>query len=220
MTVAEYFVENRAITLGSMIGKGGEGEIYTLAENGSLALKLYTVADTKSREQKIAAMLQAELGKKAPLVAFPLAAVKRRSGAFAGFVMRRVIGFHPLHDLYAPGPRKSNFPQTDYRFLVRAATNIARAVGTVHAANSVIGDINHSSMLVSNKAVVALIDADSFQISANGQTHFCRVGVPEYTPPELQGKSFNGVVRTSNHDAFGLAIVIFQMLFMGRHPFV
>lgn len=27
------------------------------------------------------------------------------------------------------------------------------------------------------------------------------------------------MLRTQNHDAFGLAVLIFQILFMGRHPF-
>ena len=36
---------------------------------------------------------------------------------------------------------------------------------------------------------------------------------------ELQGKRFDQVLRTHNHDAFGLAVVLFNLLFMGRHPF-
>ncbi|MEP6869431.1 MAG: hypothetical protein ABJA20_13025 [Novosphingobium sp.] len=42
----------------------------------------------------------------------------------------------------------------------------------------------------------------------------------EYTPSELHGQRLDGTVRTPNHDAFGLAVVIFQLLFMGRHPFM
>jgi DNA-binding helix-hairpin-helix protein with protein kinase domain len=90
----------------------------------------------------------------------------------------------------------------------------------VHAAGCVIGDINHSGILISKNATAALIDADSFQVIDGSERYLCRVGVPEYTPPELQGKSLSAVVRTINHDAFGLAIVIFQLLAMGRHPFV
>ena len=40
-----------------------------------------------------------------------------------------------------------------------------------------------------------------------------------WTPPELQGKSYQGLHRTPNHDRFGLAVIIFRLLFMGRHPF-
>ena len=82
-----------------------------------------------------------------------------------------------------------------------------------------IGDINHSGILISDRAEATLIDADSFQIIEGSQHYLCRVGVPEYTPPELQGKKLGEVVRTVDHDAFGLAVIIFQLLCMGRHPF-
>ena len=37
---------------------------------------------------------------------------------------------------------------------------------------------------------------------------------------ELQGlASFDSVDRTANHDNFGLAVLIFQLLLGGRHPF-
>jgi DNA-binding helix-hairpin-helix protein with protein kinase domain len=41
-----------------------------------------------------------------------------------------------------------------------------------------------------------------------------------HQPPEYQNiPTFRGVVREANHDNFGLAVLIFQLLFMGRHPF-
>ena len=62
---------------------------------------------------------------------------------------------------------------------------------------------------------MTLIDADSFQVGA----HRCRVGMPEYTPPELQGTRLGEFARTRDHDAFGLAVILFQLLALGRHPF-
>lgn len=82
-----------------------------------------------------------------------------------------------------------------------------------------IGDVNHGGVLVSEKATVRIIDCDSFQFEAGGKRFFCDVGVPTFTPPELQGKPFRGIARTPNHDNFGLAILVFHLLFMGRHPF-
>jgi hypothetical protein len=49
--------------------------------------------------------------------------------------------------------------------------------------------------------------------------HRCLVGIPEYTSPELQGKDFAKVDRTANNDAFGLAVLTFQLLMQGFHPF-
>jgi DNA-binding helix-hairpin-helix protein with protein kinase domain len=128
-------------------------------------------------------------------------------------------GGKPVHLLFSPASRKIEFTAADYKFLVRAASNIARAVASVHALTCVIGDVNHSGFLVSDKATSTLIDCDSFQIIAANQKFLCQVGTPEYTPPELQGARFDRVERTPNHDNFGLAVLLFQILFMGRHPF-
>lgn len=220
MSLPSLFIDGKPVQLGKRIGKGGEGEVYTLSNGRGRALKLYTVSDANLREPKIAAMLRAKLADRSGLIAFPDAIVRTKDGRFAGFTMRLVNGHKPLFDLYAPGARKINFPGADYRFLVRAALNIAKAVAEVHETSCVIGDINHSGILISDKAIAALIDADSFQISDGSSQHLCRVGVKEYTPPELHGQPLDRVQRSENHDAFGLAIVMFQLLFMGRHPFV
>lgn len=220
MNPLHVVAEGRPLTLGRLIGKGGEGNVYAVAGDSAHVVKLYTLADKASREGKVAAMVRSGLAQRTKLIAFPVAVVRTPDGVFAGFVMKLMGGYRPLHELYAPGSRKHHFPQADYRFLVRAAGNVARTFASVHQSGCVVGDINHSGVLVSDKAIAALIDADSFQFTDGKQHFLCSVGVPEYTPPELQGKPLAGVVRTTNHDAFGLAVVLFQLLLMGRHPFV
>jgi DNA-binding helix-hairpin-helix protein with protein kinase domain len=102
---------------------------------------------------------------------------------------------------------------------VQAARNTAAAVETVHAHGHVIGDVNQQNFTVAPNATVMLVDCDGFQISLNGSLYPCEVGVAHFIPPELQGKSFRDVTRTRDHDAFGLAVLCFHLLFMGRHPF-
>jgi DNA-binding helix-hairpin-helix protein with protein kinase domain len=133
--------------------------------------------------------------------------------------MPKVTGYKDIHHLYSPKSRKVQFPNADWRFLIRAAANTARAFAAIHNAGCVIGDVNQGGVMVSDKATIKLIDCDSFQVSAQGRKFLCEVGVPDFTPPELQGRSFKGILRTPNHDNFGLAILIFRLLFMGRHPF-
>ena len=212
----QLFLDGKPVRLGKRLGKGGEGEVFALTDMDGHAIKIYAKPDAK-REAKINAMIGGGLAKGSNLIAFPSAVARDGAKRFAGFTMRLVAGHTSLHDLYAPGSRKIHFPKADYRFTIRAATNIARAIAKVHELGAVIGDINHSGILISNEARAALIDADSFQF---GRDHLCRVGVAEYTPPELQGQRLDCVVRTPNHDAFGLAVVTFQLLFMGRHPFM
>jgi DNA-binding helix-hairpin-helix protein with protein kinase domain len=218
MTAVELYIDQKRLSLGKRIGKGGEGEVFAVGTD--TAAKLYTSGDPRTRREKVEAMVALGLAQKSPLVAFPLSVIRQLNGTFVGFLMRLVSAHAPLHDLYSPGSRKRNFPRADFRFLVHTASNVARAVASVNASGCVIGDINHSSILVSKQATVALIDADSFQVHIGSRTFPCLVGVPEYTPPELQGVPLGTLLRTPNHDAFGLAIVIFQLLFMGRHPFI
>lgn len=216
----ELIVAGRTVRLGRSVGRGGEGEVYALAGNSDFAVKIYNEAKRSARESKVVAMVHARLASNAPYVAYPIEVARYKNGSFAGFAMKLVNGYQPIFELYSPGARKTSFPRADFRFLVRTATNVARAIASVHQSSCVIGDINHSGILVSPKATVVLIDADSFQVVQGESRYLCRVGVPEYTPPELHSTDLGRVVRTPNHDAFGLAVVIFQLLFMGRHPFV
>lgn len=214
-----YEADGSKIRLGNRIGGGGEGDVYEVQGSTDRAIKYYTDNKAHEREGKVRRMVGEGLSGKFPLVAFPIAMVFDRARRFAGFVMARISGHQPLFELYSPGARKAAFPQANYRFLVICAGNIARAIGSAHAAGCVVGDINHSGFLISPEAKVKLIDADSFQVSDGSRHYFCKVGVPEYTPPELQNRQLGNLLRTPNHDAFGLAIIVFQLLFMGRHPF-
>ena len=220
MNSMTLFIDGKPVRLGKRVGKGGEGEVYALEGDAARVLKLYTIKDLASREAKVSAMLRAHLATRSRLVAFPQAIVRTREGKFIGFVMNFVRGHKPIFDLYSPAARKVSFPKADYRFLVRSALNISRAIAEVHESSCVIGDINHSGILVSDQAIAALIDADSFQISEGTALYLCKVGVKEYTPPELHGKRLDSAPRTPDHDNFGLSVVIFQLLCMGRHPFV
>jgi DNA-binding helix-hairpin-helix protein with protein kinase domain len=219
MNMKSVRISGQLSALGKPLGRGGEGDVYAIADRGDVAVKVYKEHLRTSREGKVRAMVNDRLAERTNLVAFPAAIATDPSGGFAGFTMRLVSGYRPVHELYSPKSRKLHFPAADYRFLVHAAQNVARAVATVHQAGCVIGDFNHSGVLVSKDATVALIDADSFQFAANGRSYPCVVGTEDFTPPELHGLNLGKVERTRAHDNFGLAIAIFQLLGMGKHPY-
>lgn len=215
----EIIIGKDQVSLAALIGKGGEGEVYAIKGRSGQAAKIYSASLRTKREDKVRAMVSKRLYAKTDLVAYPSEIVTDLRGSFLGFVMLLVPDYRPLHELYNPKSRRRHFPRADYRFLVRAAQNVARAVGKVHQAGCVIGDLNHSGVLVAQNATVALIDADSFQFRSNGKFYPCEVGVRDYTPPEIQGKNLASVQRIIEHDNFGLAVAIFHLLFMGHHPY-
>lgn len=211
-------VNGRALSLGVELGRGGEGVVYEVNGQPGLAVKLYAKPLSPDQVAKLRAMVALGNDRLLKLTAWPIgvAALGKRP---AGFVMPKVSGFRPAFELYGPKLRLQQFPKADWRFLTRAAANTARAFSVVHAGGHVIGDVNHGNLLVGRDATVRLIDCDSFQITQGQKIWFCEVGVGTHQPPEMQGRSFAGVVRTPNQDLFGLAVLIFQMLCLGRHPF-
>ena len=155
-------VGSEPVAVGRLIGKGGEGKVFALMGHSGAAVKIYNSRLQVEREEKVRAMVHGGFAAQTNLVAYPKEVVSDTRGNFFGFMMQLVSGYRQVHELYTPKSRQRLFPKADYRFILRAALNVARAVGKVHETGCVIGDLNHSGVLVAEDARIALIDADSF----------------------------------------------------------
>jgi len=212
--------QGNPIRLGALLGKGGEGAVYEVSQTTVTVAKVYHKPLSQDRTDKIKAMTMMRTDSLSKLTSWPIDLIRMRTtGQPIGLIMPRIANRKNIHHLYGPKSRLQDFPKADWRFLVRAAANIARAFSVVHDTGCVVGDVNHGSIMVAEDATVSLIDCDSFQVHAQGRNFLCEVGIETFTPPELQDMSFRGVLRTPNCDNFGLAVMIFHLLFMGRHPF-
>jgi DNA-binding helix-hairpin-helix protein with protein kinase domain len=215
--------QGRRIVLGAELGRGGEATVYSIEGQPELVAKIYHQPPSPEKTEKLSQMVQLQSDRLLALSAWPIStlSLSRNNKSATGFLMKNVARFKDIHLLYSPKSRTREFPpRANWRFLIHTASNVARAFAAIHDHGHVIGDVNQSNVRVSPEtAIVILVDCDSFQISANGKIYPCEVGVPLYTPPELQDTEFREVVRTPNHDNFGLAVLIFHLLFMGRHPF-
>ena len=209
------------VSLGKKVGSGGEGDVYEIAPHRKDVLaKIYHKPLSAERQEKLRVMVSGCNDELKEFAAWPLDMLHNgKGGPVCGFVMPRITDCEPIHRVYGPSHRKESFPNADWRFLVRTAKNLAAAFYIIHKYGYVVGDVNEGNILVTKKACVRLIDCDSFQVQAKDKTYFCEVGVAQFTPPELQKSKDFKMLRTPNHDNFGLAILIFLLLFMGRHPF-
>ncbi len=218
-----YDKSHKPINLGEQIGIGGEGRVCKIKGNSNVVAKLYLdkALQKGDKSGKIEAMCALYNNELAEFSALPQKAIYDSTGKVVGFIMEylNLNDFKEIHLLYGTKDRKKYFDYADWGFMVHCAKNLACAVETLHEKGIVIGDINESNILVDKNAMIKLIDCDSYQVEYNNKFYLCEVGKPEYTAPELQGKSFKGIHRTKNHDSFGLAIMIFQILMLAKHPY-
>ncbi|MDX1979883.1 MAG: hypothetical protein SFV51_06425 [Bryobacteraceae bacterium] len=214
------------ITLGNPLGEGGEARVYEVPGHPDLVAKIYH-NPTNTDWAKLKVMLanppeDPTRTQGHTSIAWPVDLLQHQgNSASAGFLMPRLNHAPPVFQYYNPGTRRKQCPGFTYEYLLTTAQNIASAFAAIHARGYVVGDVNQSNVLVSATALATIIDTDSFQVSdpENGSVYRCLVRTDDYTAPELQGVSLESVHRTAEHDAFGLAVMLFQLLMEGFHPF-
>jgi len=206
------------------IGIGGEGKVFRVVNTSrpGVVAKIYKRLPDEDGQNKIKMMTNAKSNSLLAVCAWPLEPLwDSKSHQICGFTMQDVRDSEPLHHFYSPGWRKRHYPEMSWRNILELCANVSAGLAQLHDEGIVVGDINPNSLRVLKNGRVMFIDADSFQIDNGPLTYRCKVGVPAFTPPELlaKGTSFDSLERTTDHDNFGLALLLFHLLFMGRHPF-
>lgn len=222
-----YTEARQSLRLGPALAQGGEATVYRLDGRTDQLAKLYARPGPDIRE-KLAAMCanppaDPTRGLGHASIAWPIEILQDARGACRGYLMPHITEAVPIVEVFNPRRRARVLPGFQLPYLLRTARNLASALAALHARDYVVGDLSERNVLVTPRALVTLIDADSFQVERRvGDriiTYPCPVGRLEYTPPELQGQAFRGTRRGPEHDAFGLAVLIFQLLMGGSHPY-
>lgn len=207
------------VRLGQELGRGGEGVVYAIEGSPDRVAKVFTTSPDPRKIAKLRAMVGQADPQLLKVAAWPTDVLIGPVGEACGFVMPRAAARHDIHKLYSPRSRLEVFPSATFEFIVHVATNVARIFALMHDAGIVIGDVNHGNIMVGPDGTAMLIDCDSVQIQSGASRFTCDVGVSLFTPPELQWVALRGVIRTLEHDRFGLATLLFHLLYLGRHPF-
>lgn len=212
------------IEIGNELGRGGEASVFSVIGENNVVAKIYNDHHSIDKQKliKLEKMCSLFDNKIAEYYAWPQQIIYSGRKAI-GFTMENINKENMNFDnseyikfikFYVSQDRRKFFPNAEYKFMVHAALNLARAINALHEKGIVIGDINESNVFVNNSdATIKLIDCDSYQI----EPFLCDVGKPEYTAPELPN-GLRGVKRTSNHDCFALAVMLFLIL-VGKHPY-
>ena len=245
-----FAASQRRYPVGESIAAGGEGSIHEVQGQSGFVIKLYnqdrlqrltTTTDLRydlsqkiglmqSRPPTVPAGLPTD--REHPYWTWPIESLHTRDGDFVGYLMPKVSGVKgELFLQFTSG--------FSWRARLLAARNLAKLVEATHEAGYIIGDLNQRNLFFSDSEVAgsnergraddgpmilpSITDTDSFQVNGpNGEILFpCRVQNPEYSPPELINVMTSGPVdRTREQDYFTLAIIIFQLLSLGAHPFM
>ena len=205
------------------IADSGEGEVWETNLSGYLA-KIYH-DPTPARIEKLKVMLanppaDPMLKYNHVSIAWPSDLLQDSVGKYLGFLMPAISDSKQLSSVYNPRRRKRVAPGFNWYYLHVTALNTAWIIQEIHAKGYVLGDIKTENILVNNRALVAVIDTDSFQVrdSQSGKIYRCTVGSEGFTPAELLGQDFFTSDQTEIHDRFRLGVLIHYLLF-GYHPF-
>ena len=224
------------VTVGRQLATGGEGDIFEVTSPRGMVFKKYKPAilvKMPAAERKLRAMAGSpppqwrEAGTGRVMLAWPCQIVLE-NGRFVGFLMPVVDTRNTveLHRVANPSDRRNGTGATTWlrgftwKYLVHTAANLAHVTHVLHKSGVVVGDFNERNILVTPHALITLIDCDSMQVKApGGEPFFCRVGRPEFTPPELMNADWTRTFRHPSSDLFALAIHLYQLLMDGEHPF-
>ncbi len=223
MTVLTRSSDRQTVSLSKQVADSGEGEVWETNFSDILA-KIYH-DPTPERIEKLKAMLanppvDPMKCKNHISIAFPQDLLLDGGGNCVGFLMPAVRSSRELPSIYHPRLRRRNAPGFNWYYLHVTALNTAWIIQAIHEKGYVLGDIKPQNILVSDRALVAVIDTDSFQVrdSKTRKVYRCTVGSDGFTPVELLGKDFSTTDQSEIHDRFRLAVLIHYLLF-GYHPF-
>ena len=211
-------------TLEKLLAKGGEGEVFLLEGKPRVLVKRYlpTVRVPGKRWKltlaKLKIMTRMTKLSADPVYAWPKISVFDGRKESIGYAMRRLDGVH-LQTLCNPMLFKERFPNWTRKDLVKVVLNFLEGVHKLHQNGCLIGDVNPANFLVDADQNVYFIDCDSYQIEDGGKSYPSPVGIPMYTAPEFQGLKFIDHPRTYESEYFSVAVLLFKILMLGRHPY-
>jgi uncharacterized membrane protein len=220
------------LRLGEVVHRGGgAGRICAVQGDPASVAKLYhDPARSAHYGPKIEAMLRSppdlpaieQGGRRYEQIAWPTAIIEDGSRGFAGFLMPFIdlSRADSLDTLLVKALRKQRGLPENYAFRVYAALNTASMVAELHRRGHHIIDLKPQNMSVYKDSMyVAVVDCDGLSIDGGGTRFPGHQFTDGYRAPEAVRAGFNPEQLGEEQDRFALAVVLFQLLNNGIHPF-
>lgn len=230
----------RLLTLGDQVGWGKEGAVYLIRESPESAVKMYhkdsqgKIEHRESRMRKINSMLarpphtvSAKVpGATLPLLAWPTDLAEDDNRSFAGFVMPYVSNDVAVSlETYLSEIIVSRGRLTEHERCLSTrlmlCRNLASVLADLHSQGYYVIDFKPLNLRVFRESCIpCFLDNDGFSIAdKKGQRFPASAFTPEYASPELISGSAAKQPESDAQDRFALAVLIFQILNRGIHPF-
>ena len=214
----------------NIVAGGREGTVYSMPKKDNILIKLYNKPQIDNLEKhqrnterlctmfKLIRKLNLENCKKSPL-AWPVMPIFDKNKTIIGFAMYKCDGVS-FRALGSIAGIKRYFPDWTRRELALTALDFVKKLRNLQKSGVQINDFNPSNFLVDRNCNVSFIDCDSFQIAEGNKIHVTNTFISSHCAPELlKNKRLLELPRNAHHVEFGAAIIIFNLLMCGLHPY-
>jgi len=171
--------QGRTLVLGKKIGVGGEGDVYELLSTNRVVVKIFHKPLDAETLKKFNIFVLDHDEDLIRISAWPVSLIHRAgSGEICGYLMPKVSEYVPIHRVYPPSRLKQVFPNADWKFLVRAAHNLAVAFSAISKHGYIMEDPNEGNIFINRQACVKLLDCSSFGVRVQKRGLFyCTIGI-------------------------------------------
>lgn len=222
--------DGRQLKLDALLKSGGAGSVYRVHGSTSEVAKIYHAnVDHAHYLRKIEAMLKlspklpdlSDGGRTYVQIAWPEATLFDKNKRFIGFLM-------PAVDVRATSElecilqerqaRSMNLP-TGLGAKITLAANLSAVIAELHAQRHYVVDLKPVNLRFYPQSLyMAMLDCDGFSIQGQGERFTAPQITPDYLAPEFQAKALTSAGE-EQQDRFALAVVVFQLLNFGLHPY-
>ncbi|RXK65549.1 DNA-binding protein [Stenotrophomonas sp. MA5] len=218
------------LTLLRLLKSGGAGSVFTLKERPREVAKLYHSAkDVLFYERKLRAMLELqpdlptlrEGGRERVQIAWPTGLLRDCGGRFVGFSMPilDVSATTDLeHVLQERQARVEKLP-TGLGAKMTLAANLAATLAALHRCQHYVVDLKPLNVrFYRDSLFIAMLDCDGFSIQGKDERFPAGQVTTDYLAAEFQQRGVTPGEEEAQ-DRFALAVIVFQLLNSGLHPY-